>query len=199
MRRVSTIVSAPGDTAISVAEAKSHSNITFSDDDTLIGVYINAATAKVEQELQRKLITQTWKMFLDSWPPYIDVLFGDLQSVTHIKYTDIDDTQTTYSSDNYYTDTDSVPGRIVLKESKVWPSDHLRAMNPIEIQFVTGYGDASSDVPDDIRLALMQTVAHMYENRETHLVSEMQNLAVMEVPDTAKQLLQHHRVWRWVL
>jgi len=199
MRRVHTIVTAPATTPISVSEAKSHMNVTFSDDDTLIGIYVNSATALCEQILQRKLITQTWKMYLDHWPAYIKVLFGNLQSVTHIKYTDTDGDQETFSSDYYDVDTNSVPGRINLKYAQTWPSATLNATNPIEIQFVTGYGASSTDIPADIRNAILLTTAHFYENRENQIVSNVQSMTIEDIPWTSAALLANHRVWDWIV
>ncbi|MFH2075423.1 MAG: phage head-tail connector protein, partial [Pseudomonadota bacterium] len=66
--------------------------------------------------------------------------FGALQSVTHVKYTDTDGTQTTRSTDEYNVDTDSDPGRIQLDYGYSWPSASLHPKNPIEVQFVCGYG-----------------------------------------------------------
>jgi len=199
MRRVSSLVTAPVNTPVTLSEAKAHMRVTFSDDDTIIAIYINAATALCEQILQRKLVTQTWKMYLDYWPSQIKLLFGNLQSVTHIKYTDTDDSQETFSSDYYYVDTASIPGRVILKDQQTWPTDTLNASNPIEIQFVTGYGDESTDIPADIRNAVLLTTSHFYENRENSIVSNVQSMTIDDVPWTAKTLLAGHRVWDWIL
>lgn len=194
-----TLVTAPTTTPISLTEAKAHLNVTISDDDTMIGVYMSAAISVCEQILQRKLITQTWKVYLDSWPAEIVLPFGDLQSVTHVKYTDEDGVQATFSPDYYTVDTVAVPGRIVLKPNETWPTDTLFNVNPIEIQFVTGYGDAATDVPDGIRSAALLMVSHFYENRESYLISDFKFPSVNEIPMTTNALLSHHRVWRWAL
>jgi uncharacterized phiE125 gp8 family phage protein len=199
MRTVRSIVTAPAALPVSVAEAKTHMRVTGTADDTIIALYLNAAIALAEQYLQRKLITQTWKMYLDLWPSIINVHFGDLQSVTHVKYFDIDDTEATYSSASYYVDTVSIPGRILRKSGYAWPSVALRVDNPIEIQFITGYGDDSTDVPDDIRSAVLMLTAHFYENREMFLVSSMSAVTVEAIPWSVEALLSPHRVWRWIL
>ena len=198
MRPPSRIVTAPAAAAVTLAEAKMQSSVTFADDDTLIeNIYIKSATKSCEQVLQRKLITQTWKMFLDSWPGYIEVLFGDLQSVTHIKYTDLDGVQATFSNTKYDVDTISVPGRIFLKNGESWPSDTLNAVNPIEIQFVTGYGATAASIPEDIRHAILLTADHAYENRGNYILGTA--LAISQVPESAAAKLSNHRVWRWIL
>lgn len=199
MKRISTIVTPAAILPVSLNKVKEHCRITFDEDDQILEWYLESAVSNIEHHLQRKLITQTWKMFLDTWPTYFKILFGDLQSVTHIKYTDIDDSQETFSSDNYYVDTNSIPGRVLLKYGESWPDATLRVNNPIEIQFVTGYGDETTDIPFDIKNAILLLTQHFYENRENYLVSEFKNYSVTKIPMTADALLANYRIWDWVI
>jgi len=123
-------------------QVKNHLRIDYTNDDQYIQSMIGVATAKAERFLRRRLVTQTWKVFIDHWPDGDIVLpFGKLQSVTHVKYTDTAGTQTTWTAATYYTvDTDSDPGRIKLRYGQTYPSPSLAPDNPIEIQFVCGYG-----------------------------------------------------------
>lgn len=134
---------APSLYPVTLAQAKSHMNIesTFTADDTYIRALIATATDKAEQFLRRRLISQTWKVYLDDWPDrdYFYLPYGALQSVTHIKYKDTDAVQTTWGTDEYIVDTESATGRIVLAYGYTWPTTTLYPSNPIEIQFTCGY------------------------------------------------------------
>ena len=68
---------------------------TMVEDDLLDGD-IEASRERVEDETRRALLTQTWDMHLDEFPAenFIDLPFGNLQSVTHVKYTESDGTVT---------------------------------------------------------------------------------------------------------
>lgn len=197
MRRVENLVTPPAVYPVTLAEAKAQSRVTFVEDDDILNRYIAGATLHVEEMLQRKLITQTWKMFLDSWPAEITTLFGDLQSVTHVKYTDEDESQSTLDSSTYLVDTDSVPGRIILKSDESWPTDALSPKNPIEIQFVTGYGDAASDIPQDIRDAILILISDKYTYRESYVTNNKMNIEAL--PWGIKDMLYPYRVWDWIL
>lgn len=191
-----TLVTAPVKRAVLQAEVKEHLRVTDNVDATNIDRITSAAIAFVEEYTARKLITQTWKMFLDEWPAGpIKVAFGNLISVTHIKYTDTDEAQTTFSSDNYLVDTDSIPGRIILKYGQSWPSTTLSPKNPIEIQFVTGYGADSTTIPEDIRQGIMLMISHYNEVREPTL----QSTVIAKVPLSVESQLWQHRVWDWIL
>lgn len=196
MRR-QKIVTPPAQNPVTLAEAKKQARIYHDFDDDQVTMMIESATAIVEQYLQRKLITQTWKMFLDSFPVEIKVLFGDLQSVTHVKYTDSDEAQSTFDSSKYLVDTDSKPGRIILKTNETWPTDVLSPKNPIEVQFVTGYGDNTTDVPQDIRNAILWITSYLYKYRESVVTNNKMNIE--ELPFNWKSMLYPYRIWDWII
>lgn len=138
-----TLVTPPVYFPVTLTEVKKHLRVDYTNDDVYLQALIVAATAKAEQYLRRRLVTQTWKIFMDAWPDddFIVLPFGKLSSVTHVKYTDTGGTQTTWAvATEYSVDTDSDPGRIKLQYGKAYPTANLGPDNPIEIQFVCGYG-----------------------------------------------------------
>jgi len=138
-------------------------------EDTYIGGLITMAREWVEQYTGRRIMDQTWLLYLDSWPQSgaIVLPFGTLQSVTYVKYTDSDGTQNTWDSSEYTVDTDSVLGRIVPSYGEVFPTYTPATVLPIEIKFVCGYGATSASVPEPIRIACRMLVADYYEQRES--------------------------------
>lgn len=188
---VTVLKTAPATIAVSVAEAKAHMNVTGATDDTYIETLLNAVTGLVEQRTGRKLITQTWYYKFESWPGdgIIVLPFGNTISVTSIKYTDEDGDESTLSSDDYTVDADSIPGRCVLNYDADWPTDVLHNVNPIVVEFVTGYGAAAA-VPADIKHAIKYMVGHWYANREVVVIGTI----TAEVPDTFKSLISSYRL-----
>lgn len=143
-------------------------------EDDLLTMDITTARLDVENDTRRALITQTWDYYLDEFPRenYIKIPFGNLQSVTHIKYTDSDGTQTTMAATTDYlveTNGDQC-GRIVLPYGKSWPSFTEATTKPIVIRFVCGYGDLASDVPATARQAILRRAAVYYESRGEDVV-----------------------------
>lgn len=136
-----SIVTSSARLPVSLADVKAHLRITGSDHDDLLSGLIMAATDMAERFTHRRLVRQTWKLFRDRWPSDDELIlpFGQLKSVTHVKYTDTDGTENTFSSSYYAVDTDDEPGRIVLNYGQAWPSVTLAPKNPIEVQFVCGY------------------------------------------------------------
>jgi uncharacterized phiE125 gp8 family phage protein len=177
---------------ITLEEAKDHLRVDITDDDTYIESLIKVARRSCEHISNHKFITQTWDVWLDGFPGSATLelpkSLTPLQSVTHIKYWDKDQNEATYSSNNYEVDTNSEPGKIVLKRASSWPSDVLRVVNGVEIQVNVGYGD-DADVPWEIRQAILLLIGHLYENRETVIVGEI----AREIPMGVRSLLWFDR------
>ena len=165
-----TLDTAPVKEPVTVGGVKDHLRIVIDDDDLLLEDYIKAARLKTESILGRSLLTQTWIYYLNDWPScdYIKLPFPPLQSVTSIKYKDVDESESTFSNTSYAVDIVSNPGRVVLLYGETWPTATLSPKTPIYIEYVAGYGDNKEDVPMDIRLAIMMLVGHWYEQTESN-------------------------------
>lgn len=204
------ISSEPAAELLTTAVAKTWLRVDHSSDDTLIDALVKAARKKAEQYTNRAFITQTWDYWLDRIPnrrgePWWDgmkqmaitELHGEsdsitlptapIQSVSSVKYYADDDTESTFSSSNYLADIYSAPARVCLNSGATWPTG-LRDYNAIKVTFVAGYGDASTDVPEDIILAVREIVAFYYENRG----DDKSGL----IPTSARALLDPYRLWK---
>lgn len=164
------LVTAPAGYAITDAEMEAHARAN-GQPPIQYQPYVYAAQAFTEKICDRKLLTQTWKLFLDGWPDgdRIEMPFGRLQSVAHVKYTDTAGTQYTFPSTSWEASTAREPGIVALSYSKTWPTATLRVLDPIEIQFVCGWTTAD-EVPYDLRAAILLMASHLYEHRETVIV-----------------------------
>jgi len=167
---------APTKYPIELNDVKRHLNITpgWTEDDEYLQDLIKAVTDDAEQITRRRFITQTWYYYLDKWPneDYITLPFGQLQSITAIKYTDVDATQSTWSTAYYNTDTDSDPGRATVEYGYTYPTVSLHPQNPIEIEFVCGYGVDPGEMPPRLHHAMRLLIADLYEQREESLLGQ---------------------------
>jgi len=161
------LVQAPTEDAINRQAVKDHLRVVAASQDTLLSIYIKSATLWVENYISRKLINQTWKVFYDEFPIEIFLPFGKVSSITHLKYFDENNAQQTLSTSLYQTDLVSVPARISMNpDESSFPTTKSDKYNAIEIQYVTGYGANESDVPSDIKHAILLIVGDSFLNRE---------------------------------
>ena len=166
-----------------------------SSEDDLITALIVGARQDCEDFQKRAYITQVWDLWLDSFPRtnWIQIPLPQLQSGAStpvITFFDVDDSESTFSADEYFVDTQSEPGRIVLNFGDQWPQDILRPANGVKIRFTAGYGDAATDVPQNTKLGIRLLIAHLYENREA-----TSPIAITELPLGVKYLLSKDRVY----
>lgn len=152
---------------------------------------LKSAIKRVEAEIRRKLINQTWDVFYNCFPhgkkkndPWwdgvrdgyigdllghdvpIELPFKNISSITSINYTDSTGNENTFAPSKYNVDESTTNGGFIkLKYNETWPSDTLDTLNAIKIRAVFGFGETEDDIPDDIKMSLMSLVAHMYEHR----------------------------------
>lgn len=161
-----TVTSAPGVEPISTTEAKEWLRIDSSDtsQDNVLAILIKGARQTVEDYLRRALITQTisFEMSSDDMIQYIEIPRPPVQSITSLTtYDDASGSEasTVVDSSNYQL----VEKTLLVERNDGW--DVNRADRAGTLVYVAGYGDAGSDVPFDVRLAILQIVALRYERR----------------------------------
>jgi len=181
------VVSGPANEPITLAELKAQLGITDTAQDTFITSLIEPARLIVEEYLGRKLISQGLELFMDVWPGAtqdiwegsrlgsssslvglreFDLPWLPAQSVDVISTFNEDDTETVFPATSYIVDVwdPDLWGRVVLRDSSVWPPN-LREARAIRVQYTVGYGDDAEDVPSSIRQGLLMVAAYMYTNR----------------------------------
>jgi uncharacterized phiE125 gp8 family phage protein len=183
-------------------EIKAHLRIPegeTNEDDLLNGLQ-DAAVEYVENHTNRKLLTQTWKVYFDDWPDgdSFEIPYPPLQSIasTGVVYTNSTNDSTTYGSTKWATDAVSVPGRLVREyEESAWPTTAtLHNNNPIEISFTCGYTTASN-IPQSIKSAMLLIIGDLYENREQSVVGP--GWQVSRVSVAAQSLLAPYRNFKF--
>jgi uncharacterized phiE125 gp8 family phage protein len=179
---------APASTPITLAEAKAFLRVDsdYDDDDTYITSLISVATQVVEQYTRRRLITQTYIIYYDEFPPYIDLQIGEVASVVEIRYYDENNDLQRLATNQYDVDTRVRPGRIYQSNTGDFPNTYERP-NAIEVEFIVG--GSASDVPAPIVQAIYIIVGRYYENRQDVVMGTQVN----ELPLMVEYLLTPYR------
>jgi uncharacterized phiE125 gp8 family phage protein len=186
------LVTPPAAEPVSLAQAKLHLRIgDYSDEDALISTWITAARERVEAEVSRALVTQSYDMFLDSFPygggymlrevrqqgwithanPFprslaIKVPRPPLVSVDTIEYTDQGGQLVTLDPSQYRVRTSrSRPGTIEPAYGVAWPIPQP-VCSAVRIRFTAGYGNAAA-VPASAVAAMLLIIGHRWLNRES--------------------------------
>lgn len=159
-------------------------------EDWLIGMLIKAARIAAEGITNRALITQTWDLYLDNFPPWeLYLPMPTLQSVVSISYVDSNGTTQTLAADQYLVDAKSEPARITPAWGLVWPVTRWQT-NAVTVRFACGYGTAS-DVPDGIKNWMLMRVKTLWSNRAAVDIGERLTMVALP-PDFVDGLLSDY-------
>jgi uncharacterized phiE125 gp8 family phage protein len=214
------LITPPTAEPVTLDDAKAQARVDTNVDDALLTSLVTAARQWCEQYTGRAFITQTWQMWLDTWPVAIEAWWDGVRqgpisdldeisfvslprpplvSVNSVTYYDNDDNATVWDASNYFVDTIREPGRLALRLGSVWPVP-TRITNGIGIEYVAGYGSDADDVPEVIKTAIRQLVSHWYEHRGEAATSASTRGTVVTpmtpVPLVIQALLDPYRLRR---
>jgi uncharacterized phiE125 gp8 family phage protein len=175
------LVTPPAEEPVSLADAKLHLRVDFTDDDALITALITAARQAAETITGRQIVTARWKLVLDSFPgpslmgvpagtpfslPGHAILLPKctVQSVVSIQFLDMSSTWQVMPATDYTVDLACEPARITPVFGKIWPIT-LPQISAVMVTFDAGYGAASA-VPEGIKSWIKLRVGSLYAHRE---------------------------------
>lgn len=164
-----TLVEPPAIDALDIDTAKAHLYVDFSDDDALITAYIKAAVAFAEEKTGKALITQTWDESIACPSGKVYLSKVPVQSLASITYYDADNVQQTANLADF---TLVANEDWAYVECDTWPTVYDRA-DALTIRYVAGFGDATTDVPSNLTLAMLLLVAQYYMQRENVSQNDM--------------------------
>ncbi len=175
------VTAAPADTPVSLTELKTYLRVDDDTEDALLDAMIKGGVETAETYLGRSLITQMLRQSLDYWParqasdarfPWFDgpriveLARPPVQSIVAVTVYDQDDQSSVIASSAYRLANGSNDrARLVLHKGQSWAAD-LRPTDAIAIDYIAGYGDTASDVPEPIRQGLMALIGFWFEHRD---------------------------------
>lgn len=190
------IITPPVGYPITLTEAKQHLRVdlTNTDDDALITLYLAAATAHAEVFCGRAFVPRTLELVIDRFAPQIEIPMPPLISVTSIFYDDTEGYEHALSeATDYVVDNVSQPGWVVAVNGE-WP-ETIDAINAVRIRYEAGYYQPNTspptvDIPFSIKAAIMLMMGGWYATREEVVVGTI----ATKLPFGAEALLRQYRV-----
>lgn len=181
---------------VSVIEARQHCRASDGDD-AVLALYLAAAVQAVQDATNRALITETWRLAADAFPPGDLILpWAPLLAVTEVRYwtDEAAPVDTALASTVYQVQAPSgptaPPGRLTLGPSQSWPAVQAGRADAVRITFTAGYGAEASTVPAPLRAAVLLMVGSMYEFREADAAR-----ALTENPAVNRLLSPYRVIW----
>ena len=195
------LINAAASPAVTTAEAKTWLYVTGSDHDTLIANLVKAATQKIEADFDCAIINETFDIYADEFPTDDATYNPDgaivlpvypVSSITSVIYTDTTGATVTWDTANYTLENfTGQPARVLPAYNVSYPGTR-ETPNAVKVRIVAGFGSASTDVPEPVRLAIQLLVKLWYDNPD--------DMALKGNPweRTAWQLMRNFFTWRLI-
>jgi len=186
------MTSPPASEPVTVADAKAHLRIDGSEEDVLIASLLLTSRLHIETALSLALVTQSWTLKLDCWPPGRDVELplSPLRSVDEVRIKDASGVAVVVSAESYLVDLAARPARLVW--NNVTPPIPRVAVNGIEIDLTAGFGADGDSVPAPLKHAILMLAAHWYEHRDPQEIGG----EGARIPDAVGELINPFRTIR---
>lgn len=166
-------VTPPDITPVSLTDVKAQLHVDHTDDDTMIGALLTAATEHFDGWtgiLGRCLVEQTWQQDFSCFADCLRLPLAPALSVDSITYFDGENAQQTLDASVYALFSDSRSPYVGLKPDQSWPGSYSRR-DAISVTFKAGYSTtpaegetpAQSSVPEPIKLAIILHVKLNYD------------------------------------
>jgi len=151
---------------LDINTVKKHLSIDLCDKsvDTELILMIETAGQWAEKFTGRVLLNTTFLTFRDFFPACISLRKSPFQSLIRFEYfssgvlTAVDPSTFQITQSNDYVSLVPLPGQC-------WPQDADCIQQAIQIEFIAGYGSKSKDIPQSIRIAMLNHIGALYNDR----------------------------------
>lgn len=160
------VSTAPVNKPVSLTEVKTHLKIDPTDatQDDYLNLLIDMAIAFGEKYTKRTFIDTGFTTYRDDFNDSLLLRRSKVSAVASIKHL-VSGVLTTLAGTVYdFTDVDGF-SEIFLQVDQVFPTDIDAIPQAVEIIFTAGYGPDTTDIPADVKFAMLNHIAFLYSNR----------------------------------
>ncbi len=163
-----TLLTPPALEPVTLADMRQFLRLDSDREDSLLTGLIKAARETLEQQAGLALINQTWRLYADHWPRHglITICKYPVRSIVSATAYAEDGTPVVVAAQDVRLDEAARPARLYLAAQSTNP------LSGLEVDFVAGFGETGTDVPDALRHAIMTLVAHWYEFRGVYVAAQ---------------------------
>lgn len=156
---------------ITIEAARAHLRAEeFAHDDEYIESLIRTAAATIEKNYGVSLLQQTIVETHSAFPrgtaePFL-LRISPLVSVSSIEYVDSGGATQTWSNTEYVSGRYNNTAFVTPKTGYSYPGSVAIRPDAIRITYVAGFGTKASQVPHDVKHAMLLMIGNLYDNRE---------------------------------
>lgn len=179
------LITPPAALAVSMEAAKLSLRIDGADLDASIELWIKGIAAEAEHQIGRALISQDWRLTLDSFPDAIALANPPIVSVASVKFYDTDNVLQTLDPADYFLDAATEPGYIVPAVGKTWPATYDKA-NAVTVDYTCGYGATEASIPEGVKLYILARLGQQFDSAAREFRETEQSMYIVHLLDRFK-------------
>ena len=149
---------------------------------------MQAAETKIENRTGLALSERELRFRCDAFGKAVVLPVAPVIDVSNVTYLDVDGEEQTLPTTVYALVDKLTNPRLVLKPGQVWPAT-WEIGGAVAVTFTAGWEDPE-DIPAPLRMAVLQTIAAMYEFRE-----EISETRTSEIPAGVWSLIADYVRW----
>ncbi len=153
---------APAAPAITLDDAKRNLRIDGNELDALVMAWVQGVTDHAEHLMGRAILSQVWRVTVDSWRDPIPLPRPPLLTVLAVRMREADGHWRVIPPERYLADADREPALLHWLAGAPLPSLDP-AMGAVQIDYVCGYGADTASTPPAIRLYLLAKLAEQFD------------------------------------
>jgi len=163
-------------------------------DDNILSSLIIATRIFFENYTNRILINTTFRNFSNCFAQAFEFSRGKLQSLESFQYL-VDGSFIDVPIGTYQVLNETFYWRIIFSQFQNLPSnkdDNINIYQGIRTDFIAGFGPLQADIPQDIKIGLLNHIAALYENRGDCNTGDCVSCAGA-LPPTSKMIYNKYR------
>jgi uncharacterized phiE125 gp8 family phage protein len=171
------------------AELRERCRIASGISDGAVNELLDSAVAAVERELARSLLQTEWTLYIDGFPesgeihlPIAPVISADVEY--------FDEEAGDYVATSSRLLATYEPARVTPPIGEEWP-EPMDVPASVQVIFLAGYGATASNVPADLRRAVLMLASHFHENPQAVVVGS--DARTFELPMGVRDLIEPYR------
>lgn len=183
------LLEAPETEPITLLELQVH--LKVDGEDTYLNSLIKTTRKGMERYLKRSILTQTWEAYADCWHDEFKLPYPSLQSVTHVKYFDIEGNEQTLPTSEYWVVNTDDPGYIKRGYDVTYPELQYGRPDSVKIEYIAGW--EVETLPEEIKHAMKIWCADLYEHRGSISIGS----GVHKIPGHIAGLIHDYRIYKF--
>lgn len=183
---------------VRLGELKDHMRIEFDEQDSMLLSKLRAATNEAETFLGCPILERSYTLTLEGFPASdrggITLPNPPIRSITSVVYYDENGDAQTLDASAYMLYTAAPYPQLVLLPDEQWPNTQRERWDAVVVTYVAGFTDTVSEVPQQIKEAILLRASTRYENT----VETGQGTVAWKLDDSFafRELLMPYRVPR---